>query len=136
MAFADAQTGGLILDGSMPVEVTLASTVSKGDAIGYSTGWKRALAAAGSVIQLKAVAAMDGKTGDKIAAYFGKARLGGRFSGATIGNPIYVAEKTDNGKYTETAPSTQNDATKIVGYAVTATEVVLDPNANADSVAS
>jgi hypothetical protein len=39
MAFTDTQTGGLILDGSMPVEITLAGTAAKGDALGYSTGW-------------------------------------------------------------------------------------------------
>ena len=134
MAFADSQSGGLILDGSMPVEITLAGTVSKGDAIGYSTGWKRALATAGSVVQQRAVAAMDGKTGDKIVAYFGKTRVGGRISGATIGNPVYVAEGTDNGKYTDTAPVTQNDSTKVVGYAVSDTEIVVDPTADIDTV--
>ena len=136
MAFADAQAGGLILEGSLPAEITLAGTVVKGDAIGYSTGWKRALATVGSVIQQRAVAAMDGKTGDKIVAYFGKTRIGGRVSGATIGNPVYVAEGTDNGKYTDTAPSTQNDANKVVGYAVAATEIVVDPIGNPDSLAA
>ena len=79
---------------------------------------------------------MDGKSGDKIVAYFGKVRLGGRISGMTVGNPLYVAEGTDNGKYTETAPTTSGDATKIVGYSISATEAVIDANANADTTAA
>ena len=88
MALTDAQSGALILDGSIPVEVTLAGTVAKGDLIGYSTGWKRALATAGSVVQGKAVAGMDGKTGDKIVAYFGKTRIGGRLTAMTAGSAV------------------------------------------------
>ena len=42
MAFADTQTGGTIIDGSGAAEITLAGTVVKGDAMGYSAGWKRA----------------------------------------------------------------------------------------------
>src|SRR5512138_2496208 len=136
MAFADAKTGGLILDASLPAEITLAESCNKGDALGYSSGWKKALATAGSVIQGKCVAAMDGKNGDKIVAYFGKVRLGGRLSGMTVGNPLYVAEGSDNGKYTETAPSTSGDATKIVGFSISATEAVIDMNANADTTAA
>ncbi len=134
MALTDAQSGGKILDSSFPVEITLAGTAVKGDALGYDSGWKRALSTAGSVVQARCVAGMDGKTGDKIVAFFGKTRIGGRISAATVGAEVYVAEGTDNGKYTETAPSTQNDSTKIVGIAVSATEILVDPNANADSL--
>ena len=134
MALTDAQSGALILDGSIPVEVTLAGTVAKGDLIGYSTGWKRALATAGSVVQGKAVAGMDGKTGDKIVAYFGKTRIGGRLSAMTAGSAVYGEEGSGNGKYTETIPTTQNDSTKQVGVSISATEAVIDPNAEADTV--
>jgi len=135
MAFSDAQSGGKILDGEIPVEITLAGTVSKGDILGYSSGWKRALATVGGVIQGRCVAGMDGKTGDRIVAYFGKTRVGGRLSGMTVGNPLYVAEGSSNGQYTETIPTTTSDATKVVGYSVSDTEAVIDPMANADSVA-
>ena len=135
MAFADSKTGGLILEGSLPAEITLSESCSKGDALGYSSGWKKALATTGGVIQGRAVAAMDGKSGEKIVAYFGRVRLGGRLSGMTVGNPLYVAEGTDAGQYTETVPSTSGDATKVVGYSISTTEAVIDMNANADSVA-
>ncbi len=135
MAFADAQSGALILDSNVPVEITLGEGCAKGDLLGYSSGWKRTLAATGSVIQARCVAGMSGKTGDKIAAYFGKVRLGGRLSGMTIGNPLYADEGTAYGKYTETAPSTGGDANKIVGYSCAATEAIIDCTANADTTA-
>jgi hypothetical protein len=77
---------------------------------------------------------MDGRSGEKIVACFGRVRLGGRLSGMTVGNPLYVAEGIDSGQYTETAPSTSGDATKVVGYSISATEAVIDMNANLDSV--
>jgi hypothetical protein len=135
MALTDAQSGAKILDGTIPVEVTLAGAVVKGDAVGYSSGWKRALATAGSVVQMKATAAMDGQIGDKIVVYFGKTRLGGRFgTSMTVGSPVYVEEGSGNGKYTETIPSTQNDSTKQVGISISTSEVLLDPNADPDTV--
>jgi hypothetical protein len=121
-------------DSSIPIQITLAESVVKDDVLGYSSGWKRALATASSVIQARCVAAMDGKSGDKIIAYFGKTRVSGRISGATVGAEVYVAEGTSYGQYTETAPSTSGDATKIVGVAISATEIMTDPNAYADSV--
>lgn len=134
MAYADTQSGALILDSSMPKEITLAEGCAKGDLLGYSSGWKRALSTAGGVIQAKAVAAMPGKTGDKVVAYFGKVRMGGRITGMTIGNPLYAAEGTDYGKYTDTAPVTSGDSTKVVGYAIATDEAIIDPNAQLDSV--
>jgi len=135
MAFADAQLDAKVEEGLVPVEVTLAGTVSQGDAIGYDSGWKRSLATAASVVQLRGVAAQDGVSGDIIKAYFGPTVIGGsRFSGATIGGAVYVAEGADNGKFTQTAPSTQNDATTQVGVALSATKLLITPNAEADSV--
>jgi len=133
MAFADAQSGGTILEASYAVEVTLAGACVKGDLLGYSSGWKRALATVGTAIQAKCVAAMDGQIGDKIVAYFGKVRLGGRLSGMTIGNPLYAAEGTSNGQYTETAPTTSGDCNKIIGYSCAATEAIIDCAVNADT---
>jgi hypothetical protein len=135
MAFADAQTGGTILDHSIKGTVTLGESCVRGDLLGYSSGWKRALATTGSVIQAKAVALMDGKSNDVIAVAFGKVRLGGRLSGMTIGNPLYAAEGTAYGQYTDSAPATGGDANKIIGYATSATEATIDPQMRADSTA-
>jgi len=134
MAFADGQTPAIIAEGLTPFKVTLAGTVAKGDAIGYSTGWKRSLGTAGSVVQLRGVAGESGVSGDVITAFFGPTIVGDRFSGATIGGAVYVAEGADNGKFTQTVPSTQNDATTQVGVALSATELLITPNAEADSV--
>lgn len=134
MAFADAQTGGVVSEGVLPVRLTLAGTVSAGDLIGYATGWKRALATVATAIQGRFVAGEDGVSGDEITAFAG-AVVKGRISGATPGNPIYSAEGTDNGEYTETAPSTQNDVNKILGYAIAADAIAVFPMMRADSLA-
>ncbi len=138
MAFADAQSGAIVI----PVNnegissVTIVGTVSKGDAVGYSSGWKRALATVSGVIQMRCVALEDGVDGQRIAVCFGEVYLrGARFSGATANGALYVAEGTSNGMYTQTIPSTTGDATTRVGTALAATEAILTPNYNADSVA-
>ena len=136
MAFADAKTGGTILgtDG-VKGTVTLAEGCRRGDLLGYSSGWYKALATTPNQIYAKAVALMDGMTGDVIAVAFGKVRLGGRLSGMTVGNPLYCAEGTDDGAYTETIPDTTGDVTTVVGYSVVETEAIIDPQMRAPSTA-
>ena len=134
MAFADAQVGGRVLEGSMPLKITLAGAVVAGDLIGYATGWKRALATTGTAIQARLVAGEDGAIGDVISAYR-EAVVDGRYSGATAGNPVYGAEGTDNGKATETAPSTGGDCNTIIGIALDATTVLFFPLNRTESVA-
>ncbi len=136
MAFADAQTGGLIIFGQTPKTVKIVGAVAKGDILGYSGGWKRALATVAGVIQGRAVAGEDGADGQDILAYDGFVIIGGdRFSGATTGGAVYVAEGTSNGMYTQTAPITTGDANKILGYAVSATVLCVNPLTNNDSIA-
>jgi hypothetical protein len=135
MAFADAKAGATILDANMKTTVALAEGCIKGDLLGYSSGWKRALATTGTAIQAKCVALMDGKNGDVIAVSFGKVLLGGRLSGMTITNPLYAAEGSDNGAYTETAPSTGGDCNTIIGYSISATEAIIDPLSRAPTTA-
>ncbi len=127
MAFADAQKDCTILQGIAPLEITLAGTVTKGDILGYSSGWVRALATVGTAIQGRLVAGESGVSGDVITAYALAVVGGSRYSGATAGNAIYVAEGTDNGKVTETAPATTGDVNNIIGRALSATVLVLAP---------
>jgi len=134
MAFADTQTGAVLLHGESPASIELAGTVAKGDAVGFSGGWKRALATAAGVIQLRCIAGEDGVSGQKITAYFGVVLIDARFTGATAGGALYVAEGTSNGMFTQTAPTTSTDANTIVGYALSATSAALTPNFNVDSV--
>lgn len=136
MAFADAQANSIIDYGEDESIITLAGTAVIGDAIGWSSGWKRALATTGTAIQLRCVAIEAGTTGQRIKACFGKTVISGtRFSGGTAGAALYVAEGTSNGKYTETAPTDTGDCNTKVGYVLSANEAVLIPNRNTDSVA-
>ncbi len=135
MAFADAQSAGVIKDsgrGTQPGTVTLAGTAAVGDVLGYSSGWVRALATTGGVIQGRLIALADGKTTEVIAVS-PNCVVGGRYSGATAGNPVYVAEGTSNGKITETIPTDGGDATTVVGIALSDTDVLFFLNSRADS---
>ena len=135
MAISDSQANGVIDYGEDEATIKLAGTVKVGDAVGWSSGWVRALATVGTAIQMRCVAGEDGASGQKIKAYFGKTLLGGsRLSGGTAGAALYVAESTSNGKYTETAPSDAGDCNKVVGYMISITEATLIPSRNADSV--
>lgn len=135
MAFADGQTAATIIFGDEPAEILLVGTVVKGDILGKSSGWKRALATTGSVVQGRCIAADGGDSGDKIMAYFGRVLMTGRFTGGTGDASVYVAEGSDNGKFTETAPSTTGDADKKVGIVVDAVTILAFPNRDDDSVA-
>jgi len=137
MAFSDPATGRVILDsgrGTEPQTVTLAEACKVGDVLGYSTGWKRALATAGSVIQGRLVALRGGASGDEVPVSANPVVDG--YTGGTPGNYVYAAEGTDYGKITETAPSTTDDANTIIGVVLTATKVMFFLNSRADSTAA
>ena len=136
MAFSDPGKGRVVLDsgrGTEPEKVTLAEDSKCGDVLGYSSGWKRALATTGSVIQGRLVALTGGKSGEEVPVSANPV-IGG-YSGATPGNYVYVAEGSDNGQITETAPSTTGDADTIIGIALSATEVMFFLNSRPDSTA-
>jgi len=136
MAFSDPGTGRVVLDsgrGTEPGKVTLAEDCKCGDVLGYSSGWKRALATTGSVIQGRLVALVDGKSGEEVPV--SASPVIGGYSGATAGGYVYVAEGTDNGEITQTAPSTGGDANTIVGVALSTTDVAFFLNSRADSTA-
>lgn len=138
MAFADAQDNAVVIPVSNDgiSTVTLAGTATKGDALGFSSGWKRALATTGSVVQMRCIALEDGVTGQQIAVCFGECYIkGGRFSGGTANSALYVAEGSDNGKYTQTIPTDSGDATTRVGTMLTTTDAIVTPNHNVDSTA-
>ena len=119
--------------GTEPGKVTLAESCKRGDVLGYSSGWKRALATQGSVIQGRLVALTDGQSGDEVPVSANPV-IGG-YSGATLGGYVYVAEGSNYGQITQTAPSTSGDANTIVGVALSATEVMFFLNSRADSTA-
>ena len=133
MAFSDPGTGRIIEQGEGLVKITLAEACKAGDILGYSSGWKRALATVGTAIQGRLVAGEDGANGDEITAYR-RAVVSG-YSGGTAGSAVYVAEGTDYGEVTETKPTTSGDCDSIIGYMASATVAALEPGSRADSTA-
>lgn len=135
MAFGDAGGVDVLVTAALPqfLHLTLAGTVEKGDPIGYDSGWVRAYASTGQVVQARYVALESGVDGDVIQVareailaptpvYLvkGEERGGGRFSGATIDGIVYVAEAPTAGKYTQTKPTTSNDSETPIGRAIAA----------------
>ena len=114
-------------------KVTLSGTVLPGDCIGYSSGWKRALATVGTAIQTKFIALEGGVSGDVIEVC-AEAVIGG-FTAGTVGGLVYNEEGAGvGGGYTETAPSTGGDVNTILGYILSATEIYVAPSVRAGSV--
>ena len=134
MAFSDPGTGRIIEQGEGLAKITLAEACKAGDILGYSSGWKRALATVGTAIQGRLVAGEDGASGDVITAY--RRAVVSEYTGGTAGNAVYVAEGTDYGEITETKPTTTGDCDTIIGYMVSATVAVLEPGSRADSTAA
>ena len=133
MAFSDPGKGRIIEQGEGLVKITLAEACQAGDILGYSSGWKRALATVGTAIQGRLVAGEDGASGDEITAYRRSVVSG--YSGGTAGNAVHVAEGTDYGQITETKPDTSGDCDTIIGYMASATVAALEPGSRADSTA-
>ena len=116
-------------------KVTLSGTVAAGDLIGYSSGWKRALATVGTAIQAKLIALEDGVSGDEIECC--RSAVIGGFTAGTIGGLLYLEEGAGvGGGYTETAPATTGDVNTIIGYILSATEVYAAPSVRAGSTAA
>jgi len=136
MAFSDPAKGRTVIDsgrGVEPGKVTLAEDCKRGDVLGYSSGWKRALATTGSVIQGRLVALADGVSGGEVPV--SACPVIGGYTGATPGGYVYVDESTNYGRITQTAPSTSGGANTIIGIALSATEVMFFLNSRADSTA-
>ena len=137
MAFADPGKDRQILNsgvGPGAPMVTLAGACKRGDVLGYSSGWKPALATVTTVVQGRLIALADGAAGDVIPVS-PRAVVGG-YTGATAGNPIYVAEAALLGQVTETIPATTNDATTVIGIALSDTTILFFLNSRADSLSA
>ena len=136
MAISDGGDGAVFLLAESPAQIRLAEdSINKGDLIGYSGGWKRALATVTTVVQARCVAGEDGNSGQTIIAYFGDVKMVDRLSGGTAGASLYVAEGSASGDYTETAPTTTGDADTVIGEMLDAVTALVYPHRNAQSVA-
>jgi len=135
LAFADPGKNRKIENSNVGPEaptVTLAQACTRGDVLGYSSGWKLALATVGTAIQGRLVALQDGAVGGVIAVSPNPVVSG--YTGATPGGYVYVAEGTDSGQITQTAPDTQGDCDVIIGIALSATQVLFFLNSRVDHV--
>jgi hypothetical protein len=136
MAFSDPAKDRQIQwsPGPQAPEVTVAVAVKRGDILGYSTGWKKAIATTGGVIQGRLVALADAEADKKVPV--SHIAVVGGYSGATPGSPVYVNEGASNdGTVTQTAPDTSGDADTVIGIALSATEILFFLNSRADSTA-
>ena len=126
MAFADSGSGRHVICGPGPAAgmVTLAGTCAEGDVLGYSTGWKRALATVSSVVNPQLIALKGGVSGDVIPVAAVCVVTG--YSGGTPGGLIYLAEGTSNGQVTDTAPTTTNDVKTVIGVLLDATTIAFN----------
>lgn len=137
MAFADPGGGRIIKSKGGNSDalgaVTLAEACSVGDVLGYSSGWKLALATVGTAIQGRFVALAAGAIGDVVPVATDCIING--YTGGTPGNYVYVAESTDSGEITETAPTTTGDCNVIIGIVMDANTVRFFINSRVDSLA-
>jgi hypothetical protein len=123
MAFADPGVGRQVISAPAPSggTVTLAEACEEGDILGYSTGWKLALATVSSVINPQLVALKKGAIGDVIPVAVVCVVTG--YTGGTPGGLIYLAEGSAKGDVTDTAPTTTNDVKTVIGVLLSATTI-------------
>ena len=126
MAFADPAKGRSVIQSPGPeaVAVTVAEAVKEGDILGYSSGWKRALATVGGVISPQLVALKDTASGKQCPVAAHCVVTG--YTGGTPGGLIYTAEGTSNGQVTDTIPTTQNDVITVIGVLLDATTIAFN----------
>ena len=116
------------------ITLKAAESCVAGDALGYNSGWMRALATAGTAIDTELIALEASSGGDEIEVC-ATAVIGG-FTGGTVGGSVYQAEGTSSGEYTETAPSTTNDVNTIIGVIISATDILVWPGNRAPSLSA
>lgn len=134
MAFSDPGKDRKVINsntGPEAPQVILAEDCRRGDVLGYDSGWKRALATAGSVVQGRFVALQDGFSGRSVPVASSPVISG--YAEAVPGGYVYVAEGADYGKITQSEPDTSGDANTIIGIALSTDTVRFFLNARPDS---
>jgi hypothetical protein len=126
MAFADPGVGRQVISAPAPSggSVLLAEACEEGDILGYSTGWKLALATVTTVINPQLVALKKGAIGDTIPVAVVCVVTG--YTGGTPGGLIYCAEGTAKGDVTDTVPSTTGDVKTVIGVLLNATTIAFN----------
>lgn len=139
MAFADSHTGGVcreVFGGGGMVMRDVDEDVEEGDLLFQRTTGtvKLALATVATAEQAHYVAGQKAASGTKVPC-LPAAVVSGRISGASIGSPVYLAEGSNDGQYTQTAPSTTGDVNNPIGFAISATEIFVCPAFSPKTVA-
>ena len=123
MPFADAQSSGKVNALVAAISISLSGTVTKGDLVGYSGGWKRADSdlAAGPIVPV-VVALKDGVSGDIIKAC-AVAIVGERYSGGTDGAAMYCSGSP--GQITDSEPGASAYRGRV-GVMLSSSKAILD----------
>lgn len=122
---ADGKYSGMVMEG------TAGATLAFGDLIYFNSSSKWVLADASDAITSGSVwlgicvlASTD--TNPTTALLLGNIRADTAFPTFTIGAPIYASETA--GDLTETAPTTTDSVTRVVGFAQTADSIFFNPS--------
>lgn len=124
MALTDVTDGSRVIqEGIDPVKIVLAAAAKVGDLL-TAAG---ALADGNATTPAPAayVAGEKGASGDTITAY--RRAVVGALSGMTLGDAVFLSDTA--GGYSATASTTQR---QVVGYSVSATAMLIDPQRAAD----
>lgn len=105
MALVDAGGDRRVIEGILPVEITLAGTVHAGDPLMYSTGWKLALNTSGAEAVL--IAGETGVSGNVITAY-GAAVIELTHTATNVPTMGQIIAVADTGVYSSVAANTQD----------------------------
>ena len=105
----------IIEDIERRTKLTLAGTVSRGNLVGYSSGWKAADADAATYIYAEYIALDAGVSGDEIDACKGATFYDGD-APYNADKPQYVSGTA--GALTETRPATDGDLIQVVGRSI------------------
>jgi len=105
MALTDASTARRVIEGVLPVEITLAGDVSEGDPLMYSTGWKLSANTSGAEAIL--IAGNTGVSGDVITAY-GAAVIELTHTATNVPTMGQIIAVADTGLYDDAAANTQD----------------------------
>lgn len=122
----------IVLENAEPQNLTVTlggSNVSykPGELLGYSSGWVKALATVGSIVDAEFICGGYGKSGDTVPVYR-RAIFYDPDAPYTTGAVYYVGE-TGNGEaggITATKPSTTGDLEQKVGIAISTSRVVVE----------
>ncbi|MFA5036680.1 MAG: hypothetical protein WC479_05840 [Candidatus Izemoplasmatales bacterium] len=103
-------------------ELNTSVSCGAGTLLGINSSGKAVLATitSGTFVLARGMALTSGTAGDRI-TLFRQGRVNG-FAGLTVGSSLYNA---GTGNYTQTAPTTPGQLLQTVGFAISASEIVL-----------